>query len=111
MTIGPLHSIARCPVCEGGLCGIRICTGDDPTQKAPSAGFVMCDECEAIWLEPDLTAAPTYADPESPTCPIYHCGLWGGTRWANREEVERLGWTSNVDTDLAIEEDTPESDR
>lgn len=97
---GPIHSIAKCPVCGGGLCGIRICSGDDPTQASPGLGFVMCDECEAIWLEPDTSSEHLYVEPESPLCPICRGGLWGTSRWANADEVESLGWSAAVDHEL-----------
>lgn len=97
---GPFHSIATCPICGGGLCGLRICTGDDPTRAMPGGGFVMCDECEAVWMEPDITTDHIYVDPENPKCPICRGGLWGGSRWANRDEVQSLGWTSTVDPKL-----------
>ncbi|MCO8121967.1 hypothetical protein NHH03_09485 [Stieleria sp. TO1_6] len=97
---GPHHSIATCPVCGGGLCGVRLCTGDDPTEAAPQSGFVMCDECEAVWLEPDVTSEHLYVDPESPRCPICHGGLWSTSRWAGRDEIESLGWSSLIDPGL-----------
>lgn len=97
---GPSHSVANCPLCGGGLCGIRICTGDDPTQSMPESGFVMCDECEAVWLEPDVTADHIYVDPEKPKCPICRSQLWHNSRWANRDEVKTLGWISAIDPNL-----------
>jgi hypothetical protein len=97
---GPLHSIATCPICGGGLCGVRICTGDDPTEAMPGGGFVMCDECEAVWMEPDVATEHVYVDPEKPQCPICRSGLWSGSRWADRNEVQSLGWASSMDPKL-----------
>ncbi|MCA9140597.1 MAG: hypothetical protein KDB00_27685 [Planctomycetales bacterium] len=96
----PLHAIATCPICGGGLCGIRICTGDDPTEVMPRQGFVMCDECEAVWMEPDVRTQHIYVDPEQPRCPICRAGLWAASRWATRDEIEMLGWTGAVESDL-----------
>jgi hypothetical protein len=98
--VGPFHSIAHCPVCGSGLCGIRICTGDDPTESIPGRGFVMCDECEAVWMEPDISGEHLYADPENPVCPICRGGLWRNSRWADQSDVNELGWDQAVDPDL-----------
>ncbi len=99
-SIAPPHSVATCPVCEAGLCGIRICTGDDPTTPAPRGGFVMCDECEAVWDQPDTSLQPSYLDPESPQCPICNAGLWNASRWADTNEIRMLGWEDAVMRDL-----------
>lgn len=100
---GPLHSITTCPVCDGGLCGIRICTGDDPTTAMPEKGFVMCDECEAVWLEPDIATKHIYVDSVAPKCPICRGGLWGCSRWAERSDLETLGWMNYIDPDLDVD--------
>ncbi|MEO1524553.1 MAG: hypothetical protein AAFX06_03915 [Planctomycetota bacterium] len=60
----------------------------------------MCDECEAIWLEPDTSTEPLFADPESPACPVCQSGIWGSSRWADRTEIESLGWTFAVNAEL-----------
>ena len=99
----PLHSIAKCPICEGGLCGIRVCTGDDPTVPIEPRGFVLCDECEALWYEPDVRSEHGYVDPESPRCPVCNSGLWGGSRWATRQEIETIGWADAIDASLDLD--------
>jgi len=99
-SVCPLHSIGHCPICGGGLCGIRICTGDDPTEQLPATGFILCDECEAIWMQPELSGDHLYADPENPNCPVCRGNLWRTSRWATREEVEHLGWTAKILSDL-----------
>ena len=40
--MNPFHSIGFCPVCGGGLCGVRLCSEDSPH------GLISFDECEAI---------------------------------------------------------------
>ena len=107
--MSPNHSINFCPICVGGLCGIRIC-GIAPDQSedlfsrtgsdAPH-GLVVCDECDAIWLEPDLSTAHQYPDVESARCPICSDHLWGKNgRWANQADVESLGWEFAVNPEL-----------
>ncbi|WP_182865842.1 hypothetical protein [Stieleria mannarensis] len=98
--IAPLHSVAVCPICDAGLCGIRICTGDDPTEPMPRRGFVICDECEAVWMVPDVRTVHQYLDSRNPICPICHAGLWTASRWADRDDLERLGWSHAVDAAL-----------
>jgi hypothetical protein len=109
VTVSPKHSIDFCPICGGGLCGIRIC-GVDPQNAAKRFeklgndaphGLVVCDECEAIWLEPDITTAHQYPDIEEAKCPICEEALWGQeSRWANVDDVVSLGWEFAVNPDL-----------
>ncbi len=93
----PQHSIDYCPICGGGLCGIRICGTEDPQPH----GLVVCDECEAVWLEPDTLSEHQYLDPCDTRCPICHRPLWGSeSRWATADDVAALGWQSAVDANL-----------
>lgn len=105
----PKHSIDYCPICGGGLCGIRICgvaagESDDRFAKTGSTephGLVVCDECEAIWLDPDVTTVHQYADIDEAQCPICREPLWGNkSRWADAADVEALGWQYAVNHDL-----------
>ena len=136
--MSPFHSISQCPICEGGLCGVRICGLPDHQQfagqqsagqqlrnqfvsitdppfggeAAPASnhhvdrtagphGLVVCDECEAIWLEPDTTSEHQYPDPENAKCPVCGDHLWNGNNhWANRVEVAFLGYGSKIDSAL-----------
>ncbi|QDV60919.1 hypothetical protein [Crateriforma conspicua] len=119
----PFHSISKCPICGGGLCGVRICglpshelqktmlsdSADNQKQiVAPEIGeataphgLVVCDECEAIWLEPDTSGPHQYTDAENPKCPICHEPLFGDQcHWANTDEVAFLGWAQLTDPEL-----------
>ncbi|MEM9644219.1 MAG: hypothetical protein AAF989_04425 [Planctomycetota bacterium] len=123
--MSPFHSVSHCPICGGGLCGVRLCglPSDavrtrllvDPTdppfggEAAPPAtdvtvgphGLIVCDECEAIWCEPDTSSEHQYPDPEDPRCPICRTALFGpGNHWANRAEVAFLGWEQQIDPKL-----------
>jgi hypothetical protein len=117
----PRHSIDFCPICGGGLCGIRI-VGDDsaanddgaqlknsPLSEAmpPPHGLIICDECEAIWLEPDVSTVHQYPDLENAVSPISGQPIWGrGSRWATMEDIETLGWTEAVNPELDAEVDS-----
>ncbi len=111
--MSPQHSIDFCPLCGGGLCGIRICgfqrEGDLAQDSRINAefphGLVVCDECDAIWLEPDLTTAHQYPDVENAKCPICHDALWGpNSRWANRSDLARLQWDMAINPALDLTE-------
>ncbi|QDT06977.1 hypothetical protein K227x_54010 [Rubripirellula lacrimiformis] len=107
--MSPKHSIDFCPVCGGGLCGIRVCgvadeNSEDRFAKTGSTephGLIICDECEAIWLEPDIATPHQYPAIEDAQCPICHDPLWGKqSRWANMDDIEMLNWQYAVNPDL-----------
>ncbi len=128
--MSPKHSIDFCPICGGGLCGIRIC-GLESSDKDPAAnhangkpvsegdsaghgaahrdsahGLIICDECEAIWLEPDVSSDHQYPCPEDAACPICSRPLWGpNSRWADLADIETIGWASAVNHDLDVNPD------
>lgn len=92
------YSIGFCPICGGGLCSIRAC---GLTNDQPSHGLVICDECEAMWLQPNLNGVHLYPDSETPLCPIDQTPLYQGcNRWATPADIEQLGWTESVNADL-----------
>lgn len=85
----PLIYLGTCPVCDGGLCRVRVC-GVAQNQLHPLA---VCDECEAIWTEPDLAQPHTYSRAESPISPVTHDPIWSeANRWATVEDVCWMGW-------------------
>ncbi|WP_417731734.1 hypothetical protein [Rosistilla oblonga] len=98
----PHYSIDYCPRCGAGLLGIRICgLGTDEPH-----GLVVCDECESIWLEPDVTTPHQYPDASDARCPKCTDPLWGPqSRWATREDLVQLGWQDRVDPELNGEPD------
>lgn len=85
--------VGTCPVCEGGLCRVRVCG----VASNHLNGMVICDECEAIWPEPDLSQACNYLDAENPVSPITGDSVWDhANRWATLEDVALLGWYDRV---------------
>lgn len=95
----PLHSVDLCPVCGCGLCGMRICGFDTDHPH----GLVICDECEALWTEPATYLPHVFRDSENPCCPICGEAIWGShSRWANREDLERLGWMEQSNPMLSM---------
>jgi len=98
----PKHSIDYCPICGGGLCGIRICGIRDEVPH----GLIVCDECEAIWKTPDVSSRHQYPDAEDARCPTCERPLWGPqSRWANWDDCSELGWLDAIDPQLDIRAD------
>ncbi len=104
--MSPQRSIDFCPICGGGLCGIRICgltPADSESQQRGDSihGLVVCDECEAIWLDPDVKSDHVYPNPADSACPICCQPLWGpNSRWATEDDVRALGWSDAVNREL-----------
>lgn len=90
----------NCPVCQCGLRRIRVSVTADGELR----GYVMCDECEAIWLSPDAATGYRYPHAEKPECPVTDGPLYGPqTRWATLSDVRTLGWLDQVTVDTAVE--------
>ena len=93
----PRHSVGPCPSCGDGLGGIRIYTSGNGTTYP----LVVCDECDAVWTEPDLSRRPTFPDPEDARSPIDGQPLWGAdSHWADLAECAACGWLAQVDPTL-----------
>lgn len=107
-SIAPLHSVSACPICGGGLCGIRVCglpTSNAAENHQPSSlhGLVVCDECEAIWQEPDTSTPHVYPNSEDARCPVCDESLWHGkSRWAGLQDIALLEWSAAVDPKLDL---------
>ena len=105
--MSPRHSIDFCPICGGGLCGIRICCEPESNGENETLprGLIVCDECEAVWLEPDTSSEHLYLDAINPTCPMCQKSFWENSHWANTKEVEALGWMQAVNRELDMNVD------
>jgi hypothetical protein len=77
-----------CPVCRSGAIGIRKCS-DGHTL------VLMCNECDAVWVEPSSVHAdnarfPTYPDFKLPGV---DCSVTSpGSDWANHDEIQAAHW-------------------
>ena len=87
----PWVHIGECPVCGDGLCRVRCCRAE-----ASRAGlFALCDECEAIWLEPSTSSEHQFIDSQEPRCPLCHKPLYDEhCRWALPEDLLGTPWAS-----------------
>src|SRR5687767_14313125 len=86
------YRLESCPFCKGGSIGFRLCV--DQTRLV-----MMCDECEAIWLDPENMEVSALLSPDSPdfVAPGTNCSVKSPlSRWASREEIERFGWTDYI---------------
>ncbi len=107
----PSFSVGQCPICGDGLCGIRIYHADSPR----AYGLVICDECEALWTEPNLSLKPVFpgvfADSDMACSPVDGWPLWdGSSHWADLQECARLGWLSAIDPALVYHGPQPQDD-
>ncbi len=103
----PYHSIGFCPICGDGLCGIRIYRTDSDS----TYGLIVCDECDAVWTEPNLSRKPSYPDSEDPRSPIDGLPIWGpSSHWADLRECALLGWLAAIDPVLNGHGKQPDDD-
>ena len=82
----------QCPICEGGLRRSRTCG----LLHNDLHGFIMCDECEALWSEP---TSPThhFGSADSLACPVCGEAVWSeNSHWSTLEDVCLLGWYSSA---------------
>ena len=89
----PWIHIGECTFCVNGICRVRCCTAVEDEKHL----FAVCDECEAIWIEPDTGSEKHFPDPESATCPICPAPLYGDqSRWALAEDLAGTPWETQV---------------
>ncbi|EMI54286.1 hypothetical protein [Rhodopirellula sallentina] len=102
---GMRYSIGQCPICGGGLCTVRAFFDHENGSLKLTHGLVVCDECEAIWLQPDINGVHVYADSESPLCPVSGKPLYDPqfSRWATEADVASLNWSAAIDPSLTYD--------
>lgn len=80
--------LKECPMWWGDQGLVR------PIVTANNNVVLVCDECSTVWCEPDnVKEDGPYVEPSEPDWSA--CGDHlkpGTTRWANREDVQRVGW-------------------
>lgn len=115
--------VGNCPICQCGLRRVRACGGDGGNSSLH--GYILCDDCETMWLEPDVNSPHSFPDSESPSCPVCGQPLFGSqARWASISELVEFGWQNQCiveptqsalhpddlldPDDLAVDLDSPE---
>lgn len=81
-----------CPVCQTGILGIRRCADGQNL-------VVMCDECETVWISPELISASNALDAPPPAFEVAELGIaiaGGSSEWASHEEIAIKGWRKYV---------------
>lgn len=104
----PWIHIGECPICTDGLCRVRC--------SSPAGGkkqlYAMCDECEAIWLQPTTASPHQFPDAEDPKCPLTGIALYGSSsRWATTEDIKGTDWEFEVVVDLPCDIGQSSDDR
>ncbi len=85
-----------CPVCRTGMLGIRRCA-DGKTL------VVMCEECEAVWVSPELISISNALDAAPPTFEVTEIRIAiasGAAGWSNHEEIVAKGWEKHISGEL-----------
>lgn len=89
--------VGTCPFCEQGRLGVRICN------KAGDA-VILCDECDAMWLSPEINAPPAFPEQPNLPCPCCPGNLTDDpAHWASFGEIYQKGWISAVKGELSEE--------
>ncbi|MCA9149877.1 MAG: hypothetical protein KDA92_11280 [Planctomycetales bacterium] len=85
-----LYVVGYCPSCGTGPLGVRICGGCGRPN-------VLCEECDALWLTPDVTGRPVFPRQPDLPCPACETSLLApGAHWASFFELEALGWEQRI---------------
>ena len=79
------HIEELCPICHVGPIGFLMCS-DGKTL------VLVCDECNAVWLDAHAVLAESAVFPSSPEYSVeqLHCSVASsaGARWATMEVIE-----------------------
>jgi hypothetical protein len=84
-----------------GEIGFRLCA-DGKTI------ILMCDECHAVWLDPEHLEIERFLSPQPPefVVPGLKCSVrFPESRWATREEVTNYGWSDYIVGEIPTEFD------
>ncbi|TWT76857.1 hypothetical protein Pla123a_22800 [Posidoniimonas polymericola] len=93
----PMCFIGECRVCSTGPLGLRKCGGCNQI-------VVLCDECDSVWPDANLTQPPQPLAGDDLPCP--HCGaslLAADASWATRDEVDACGWVAEAIAEQGLE--------
>jgi hypothetical protein len=78
---------SECPVCGVVALGIRVCVGTDESL------IVLCDECDSIWLDPELKDGSYASEHPEWLCPDSDRTLKSPkSYWATEEQIKAIGW-------------------
>ena len=91
-----------CPICGDGLRRARYCS--DATGEKHF--YLLCDECEALWLSPDDDGEQKYASMENPMCPICSTNMYGSSAgWVDAGQLDTTPWPAELTVTSALDDD------
>ncbi|GAB5403576.1 MAG: hypothetical protein Aurels2KO_18070 [Aureliella sp.] len=94
-----------CPICGDGLRRARFCA--DATGEKHF--YLLCDECEALWITPDDSGEQKYASMEDPMCPICSATMYGSSAgWVESNDVDTTPWPAKLTVTSALDDDDEE---
>jgi len=89
-----MYYVGFCRICGTGPLGLRECGGC-------GAVVVLCDECDAVWLNCDsnagFSAKPHFANEDELPCP--HCEaslVEAPSRWARKAKINNTSWVQEA---------------
>ena len=85
-----MYYVGFCRVCGAGPLGVRACGGC-------ASLVVVCDECDAVWVDEDLSEPPAVTGSETLPCPHCEASLYDSpSHWATCEEVDACEWLTQA---------------
>ena len=82
--------VGTCSVCGTGAIGVRV-------GASPRCVVGMCDECDTVWLDPQLKDGPHFPEQPDLPCPREGSSLrHPPAHWANKAEAAAAGWGGAV---------------
>ena len=85
-----IYVVGECPSCGTGPLGMRVCGNCRVL-------CVLCEECDALWLKPDVSEPPVFpSQPELPCPQCDHSLLADSAHWACFAEIEVVGWQAHI---------------
>jgi hypothetical protein len=84
-----------CWLCEAGLIGVRTC--GRCTQLT-----LLCDECDSLWTDVNISATPAIAGTDELRCPSCGASLYGDpasdspAHWATQQEIDTCPWLATA---------------
>ena len=96
----PWIHLGECPMCVNGLVRVRCCECPEGSVHC----YAICDECEAMWLEPSTSSEARFPKARDPLCPICQAPLFGPqSRWALPDDLGRTEWAEQAIFDLPLD--------
>jgi len=82
--------VGFCRICGTGPLGLREC-------GRCHAVVVLCDECDATWIDADFSGTPQFASDGELPCP--HCQaslIKKPSRWATQGTIHDIAWVQEA---------------